>query len=71
MEEVTFSMNTARERLLKIIEKIPDQEVDEILDFAEYLAAKQEKRVSDDLTKVSESSLDFWDNDIDGEVWNN
>ncbi len=64
-------MNTARERLLKIIEKIPDQEVDEILDFAEYLAAKQEKRVSDDLTKVSESSLDFWDNDIDGEVWNN
>ncbi|MEJ8764745.1 DUF2281 domain-containing protein [Oceanobacillus sp. HCA-5259] len=71
MEEVTFSMNTARERLLKIIEKIPDQEVDEILDFAEYLAAKQEKRVSDDLTKASESSLDFWDNDIDGEVWNN
>ncbi|MEI3597674.1 MULTISPECIES: DUF2281 domain-containing protein [unclassified Oceanobacillus] len=64
-------MNTARERLLKIIEKIPDQEVDEILDFAEYLAAKQEKRVSDDLTKASESSLDFWDNDIDGEVWNN
>lgn len=64
-------MNTTRERLLKIIEKIPDQEVDEILDFAEYLAAKQEKRVSDDLTKASESSLDFWDNDIDGEVWNN
>ncbi|MCG5104909.1 DUF2281 domain-containing protein [Oceanobacillus alkalisoli] len=52
-------MNTARERLLKIIEKIPDQEVDKILDFAEYLAAKQEKRLSDDLTKVSESSLDF------------
>jgi len=63
-------MNTARERLLKIIEKIPDQEVDKILDFAEYLEAKQEKRLSDDLTKASESSLDFWDNDIDDEVWN-
>jgi spore cortex formation protein SpoVR/YcgB (stage V sporulation) len=70
MEEVVFNMNTARERLLKIIEKIPDQEVDKILDFAEYLEAKQEKRLSDDLTKASESSLDFWDNDIDDEVWN-
>jgi hypothetical protein len=64
-------MNTARERLLKIIENIPDREVDKILDFAEYLEAKQEKRLSEDLTEASESSLDFWDNDIDDEVWNN
>lgn len=71
MEEVIFSMNNARERLLKIIENIPDQEVDKILDFAEYLEAKQEKKLSEDLTKASESSLDFWDNDIDDEVWNN
>ena len=25
----------------------------------------------DDLLLASESSLDFWDNDIDDEVWNN
>ncbi len=30
-------MNTAKERLLKIIDEIPAQEVDKILDFAEYL----------------------------------
>ncbi len=71
MEEVTDNMNTAKERLLKIIDEIPEQEVDKILDFAEYLKTKQEKRLSDDLTKASESSLDFWDNDIDDEVWNN
>jgi len=64
-------MNTAKERLLKIIEEIPDQEVEKILDFAEYLKAKREKSLSDDLTKASESSLDFWDNDIDDQVWNN
>ncbi|CAM3042545.1 DUF2281 domain-containing protein [Filibacter tadaridae] len=63
-------MNTARERLLKIIDEIPDQEVDKILDFAEYLKAKRDKSVSQDLTKASESSLGFWDNDIDDEVWN-
>jgi len=63
-------MNTAKERLLKIIEEIPEQEVDKILDFAEYLKVKREQSLSEDLTKASESSIDFWDNDIDDEVWN-
>ena len=42
--------------------------MDKILDFVEYLKAK--KSLSEDLTKASESSLDFWDNNIDDEVWN-
>lgn len=71
MEEVNVNMNTAKERLLKIIDEIPEQEVNEILDFAEFLKAKKEKFLSEDLTKASESSLDFWNNDIDDEVWNN
>lgn len=64
-------MNTAKDRLLKIIDEIPEKEVDKILDFAEFLKAKSDKSVSEDLTEASESSLDFWDNDIDDEVWNN
>lgn len=64
-------MNTAKERLLKIIDEIPEQEVDKIMDFAEFLKAKMEKNLAKDLTKSSESSLDFWDNDINDEVWNN
>lgn len=50
-------MNTAKERLLKIIDQIPDQEVDKILDFAEYLNVKNEKKIQTDLIKASESSL--------------
>ncbi|RBW67919.1 DUF2281 domain-containing protein [Bacillus taeanensis] len=61
-------MNTAKERLLKIIDEIPENEVIKILDFAEFLKAKKERKLSQDLTKASESSLDFWDNDIDDEV---
>ncbi|WP_106495930.1 DUF2281 domain-containing protein [Lentibacillus sp. Marseille-P4043] len=64
-------MNTAKQRLLKIIEEIPEQEVDKVLDFAEYLKVKRENSLSKDLKKTSESSLDFWNNDIDDEVWNN
>lgn len=37
-------MNTAKERLLKIIDEIPDQEVDKILVVAEYLKSKKEKK---------------------------
>ncbi|HLR69696.1 DUF2281 domain-containing protein [Virgibacillus alimentarius] len=61
-------MDTAKDRLLKIIDEIPEQEVDKILGFAEYLKAKRDKRMSEDLTKNSGSSLGFWDNDIDDEV---
>lgn len=71
MEKVYDNINTAKERLLKIIEEIPEREVEKILDFAEYLKVKKEKSLSEELTKASESSLDFWDNDIDDEVWNN
>jgi Ca2+-binding EF-hand superfamily protein len=71
MEEVSVNMNTAKERLLKIIDEIPEQEVNKILDYAEFIKAKKEKSLTKDLTKASESSLDFWDNDIDDEVWNN
>jgi Ca2+-binding EF-hand superfamily protein len=71
MEEVSVNINTAKERLLKIIDEIPEQEVNKILDYAEFIKAKKEKSLTKDLTKASESSLDFWDNDIDDEVWNN
>ncbi|WP_342767268.1 DUF2281 domain-containing protein [Bacillus taeanensis] len=66
--EAGENMNTAKERLLKIIDEIPENEVIKILDFAEFLKAKKERKLSQDLTKASESSLDFWDNDIDDEV---
>ncbi|MCC3356003.1 DUF2281 domain-containing protein [Bacillus sp. REN16] len=64
-------MNTAKDRLLKIIDEIPDNEVVKILDYAELLKAKKENCLVEDLTRASESSLDFWENDIDDEVWNN
>jgi 3-deoxy-D-arabino-heptulosonate 7-phosphate (DAHP) synthase class II len=57
-------MNTARERLLKIINEIPESELEKVLDFAEFIKDKEEKKKFKDLTKASESSLDFWNNDV-------
>ena len=36
-------MNTAKNGLLKIIDETPEQEVDKILDFEEFLKAKSDK----------------------------
>lgn len=62
---------TAKEKLIKLIEEFPDHEVTKVLDFAEFLKAKYEEQLVNDLTKASESSLDFWENEKDDEVWNN
>jgi hypothetical protein len=64
-------MNPARERLMKIINEISEDELAKVLDFAEYIKDREEKKAYKDLTKASESSFDFWNNDVDDEVWNN
>ncbi|MCD3194583.1 DUF2281 domain-containing protein [Clostridium botulinum C] len=62
-------MNTAKEILFNLIEEIPENEISEVIDFIGYLKLKIEKELYKDLQKASESSLDFWNNDIDDEVW--
>ena len=64
-------MNTAKKLLLKLIEEIPESQIPEIIDFIDFLKNKKENQVYKDLELASESSMDFWDNDIDDKVWNN
>ncbi|MHC1748579.1 MAG: DUF2281 domain-containing protein [Cellulosilyticaceae bacterium] len=63
---------TAIQKLLhELVEELPDKEAAEVVDFIEYLKLKKEKELYRELQQASESSLEFWDNDIDDEVWNN
>ena len=64
-------MSNTKKRLLKLIEEMPEKEVVEVIDFVGYLRLKREKAAITVLEKASESSLSFWNNDIDEEVWNN
>mgnify|MGYP001016894154 CR=1 FL=1 len=64
-------MNAAKRILIKLIEDMPENQVPEVIDFVSYLNTKREKELFKELEKASESSLDFWNNDIDDEVWNN
>ena len=64
-------MNTAKSKLIKLIEEMPDNQVSEVIDFVSYLKLKREKELFKELENASQSSMEFWDNDIDDEVWNN
>ncbi|MDI3477014.1 MAG: hypothetical protein PWQ59_539 [Thermoanaerobacterium sp.] len=64
-------MNTAKKILLKLIDEIPENQIPEVIDFISFLKAKKDNQVFKDLELASESSMDFWNNDIDDEVWNN
>lgn len=64
-------MNTAKKILLKLIDEIPENQISDVIDFIGYLRVKNEMDIFKDLQEASNSSIDFWDNEIDDEVWNN
>lgn len=63
-------MNTCKKFLIKLIDEIPDNQVQEVIDFILFLKNKKDNQIFKDLTLASESSTGFWDNDIDDAVWN-
>jgi len=64
-------MNNAKKILLKLVDEIPESQIPEVIDFINFLKVKKDNQVFKDLELASESSMDFWNNDIDDEVWNN
>lgn len=64
-------MNTRKNILIKLINEIPESQIQEVIDFVMFLKSKEDKQIFRDLIYASESSIDFWNNDIDDEVWNN
>lgn len=66
-----MKVNRARQILHKLVDEIPDQQLGEVVDFIQFLKSKKEKVLMKELENASQSSTDFWDNEIDDEVWNN
>ena len=64
-------MTTAKKYLYELIEEMPDKDISDVIDYVQFLKLKKEKDLCKDLLNSSESSIEFWNNDIDDEVWNN
>lgn len=63
-------MSTTKKILYELIEDMPEKEITQIIDYVQFLKLKKEKELLNEILYCSESSLEFWNNDIDDEVWN-
>ena len=64
-------MDKVKQILFKMIEDIPESQIPEVIDFIALLRVKKSNQVFKDIEKASESSMAFWNNEKDDEVWNN
>ncbi|NSW92255.1 MAG: DUF2281 domain-containing protein [Firmicutes bacterium] len=64
-------MRIPKEKIVELIYSLPEKELSEVIDFIGYLVAKRNKELLNDLLLASESCLDFWNNEIDDQVWDN
>lgn len=64
-------MSVNREELKRIIDQIPEQDAIEVADFIGYLNTKREREALNNLERASMTSMEFWNNPTDDEVWNN
>jgi len=68
-------MVTAKQALNNLLDTIPEFQLREVVDFVTFLKKRNENlgdgALADrNLASASLSSMDFWDNAIDDEVWN-
>ena len=63
-------MQLARQKIHTLIESMPDSQLDEVAEFILFIKSKGEKEYFKDFEKLSNSSTDFWYNEIDDDVWN-
>ncbi|NHN34863.1 DUF2281 domain-containing protein [Paenibacillus agricola] len=63
-------MNVNRDELKRMIDRIPEQDAVDVLDFIGYLNMKRERETLKNLEQASMTSMDFWNNPVDDEVWN-
>ena len=65
-------MSTATKQIINnLIDEIPEEQKTEIIQFLFFVKKRNENKEFKDLLLASETSMDFWDNSIDDEVWNN
>lgn len=63
-------LSISKETLYKMLADIHEKDLEEVADFIGYLKMEREGQLLQDLRNASESSLDFWTNDLDDELWN-
>lgn len=61
-------MDTAREKLLQFINEIPESDLPQLLEAAQYLIGNHGKNYKE-MIMANEKNSDLWDSDLDDEIY--
>jgi len=64
-------MSAARLIINRMIDELPDDMLSEIISYIAFVQKTKKELIFKELEEASVSSMDFWNNSIDDEVWNN
>ena len=64
-------MSAARIIINRMIDELPDDMLLEIINYIAFVQKTKKDLIFKELEQASVSSMDFWNNPIDDEVWNN
>jgi len=64
-------MSAARIIINRMIDELPDDMLSEIINYIAFVQKTKKDLIFKELEQASVSSMDFWNNSIDDEVWNN
>ncbi|MCL2852867.1 MAG: DUF2281 domain-containing protein [Defluviitaleaceae bacterium] len=63
-------MQSAKQTIYSLIDTLPPSQLSEVASFITFIKMRDENKLFKDMEALSMSSTDFWDNEIDDEVWN-
>jgi len=63
-------MQLIKQRILNSLESMSHSQLSEINSFIVFMRIRDENKLIKDVEALSVSSTDFWNNEIDDEVWN-
>ena len=64
-------MPAMKEQLHGLVDTLTDGQLLEMTNFIFFIKKRDGNTMQQDLVNLSVSSTEFWDNEIDDEVWNN
>ena len=64
-------MPAMKEQVHGLVDTLTDGQLLEMTNFIFFIKKRDGNAMEQDLISLSASSTDFWDNEIDNEVWNN
>jgi len=63
-------MNAARQIANRMLDELPDEMLINVISYIAFINKEKRSEVFKDMADASFSSIGFWNNQIDDEVWN-